>query len=98
MQLKQKSGHKEQPSLTLMVLPHFDLICDLLCYSFTPKWNLFALSYEKQNVVNGEVLYGSVLQQIISTNQLKQVYNPAYPTMIYAPFFHGLSMCQFIYF
>ena len=75
-----------------MVLPHFDLICDLLCYSFTPKWNLFALSNERQNVVNGEWL-----MEIISTNQLKQVYNSAYPTMIYTPFFYGLSMCQFIY-
>ena len=41
---KSKSGYEVQPSLTLMVLPHFDLICDLLCYTTTPKWNLYALS------------------------------------------------------
>ena len=36
-----KVAHKAQPSVSLMFLPHFDVICDLLLNRRTATWNLF---------------------------------------------------------
>ena len=44
----------------------------------TATWNLFVLYDEKQNAVNGDVIYVSVLQSIISKNQSKCLYNLTY--------------------
>ena len=40
-------AHKEQLSVSLMFLPHFDVICDLLLNRRTATWNLF-VSYSKK--------------------------------------------------
>ena len=42
-----KVAHEAQPSVLLMFLPHFDVLCDLLLNRRTATWNLFAL-YNKE--------------------------------------------------
>ena len=42
-----KVAHKAQPSVSLMFLPHFDVLCDLLLNRRTATWNLFVL-YNKE--------------------------------------------------
>ena len=42
-----KVAHEAQPSMSLMFLPHFDVICDLLLNRRTATWNLFVL-YNKE--------------------------------------------------
>ena len=42
-----KVAHEAQPSVSLMFLPHFDVLCDLLMNRRTATWNLFVL-YNKQ--------------------------------------------------
>ena len=42
-----KVAHKAQPSVSLMFLPHFDILCDLLLNRHTATWNLFVL-YNKE--------------------------------------------------
>ena len=42
-----KVAHEAQPSVSLMFLPHFDVLCDLLLNRRTATWNLFVL-YNKQ--------------------------------------------------
>ena len=34
-------AHEAQPSVSLMFLPHFDVLCDLLLNRRTATWNLF---------------------------------------------------------
>ena len=36
-------GHEPQASVSLMFLPHFDVLCDLLLSRPTATWNLFVL-------------------------------------------------------
>ena len=36
-----KVAHEAQPSVSLMFLPHFDVLCDLLLNRRTATWNLF---------------------------------------------------------
>ena len=38
-----KVAHDAQPSVALMFLPPFDVICDLLLNRHTATWNLFVL-------------------------------------------------------
>ena len=38
-----KVAHEAQPSVSLMFLPHFDVLCDLLLNRRTATWNLFVL-------------------------------------------------------
>ena len=38
-----KVAHKAQPSASLMFLPHFDVLCDLLLSRCMATWNLFVL-------------------------------------------------------
>ena len=40
-------AHEAQPSVSLMFLPHFDVLCDLLLNRRTVTWNLFVL-YNKE--------------------------------------------------
>ena len=42
-----KVAHGAQPSVSLMFLPHFDVLCDLLLNRRTATWNLFVL-YNKE--------------------------------------------------
>ena len=42
-----KVAHEVQPSVSLMFLPHFDVLCDLLLNRHTATWNLFVL-YNKE--------------------------------------------------
>ena len=42
-----KMAQEAQPSLSLMFLPHFDVLCDLLMNRRTVTWNLFVL-YNKE--------------------------------------------------
>ena len=43
-----KVAHEAQPSVSLMFLPHFDILCDLLLNRHTATWNLFVL-YNKES-------------------------------------------------
>ena len=54
---KKKVAHEAQPSVSLMFLPHFDFICDLLLNRRTATWNLF-------------VLYNKELKKILMTSSL----------------------------
>ena len=36
-------AHEPQASVSLMFLPHFDVLCDLLLNRRTATWNLFVL-------------------------------------------------------
>ena len=38
-----KVAHEAQPSVSLMFLPHFDVLCELLLNRRTATWNLFVL-------------------------------------------------------
>ena len=38
-----KVAHEAQPSVSLMFLPHCDVLCDLLLNRRTATWNVFAL-------------------------------------------------------
>ena len=42
-----KVAHEAQPSMPLMFLPHFDVLCDLLLNRHTATWNLLVL-YNKE--------------------------------------------------
>ena len=42
-----KVAHEAQPSLSLMFLPHFDVLCDLLLQRRMATWNLFILYNKK---------------------------------------------------
>ena len=42
-----KVAHEAQPILSLMFLPHFDVLCDLLLNRRTATWNLFVLYNKK---------------------------------------------------
>ena len=42
-----KVAHEAQPSVSLMLSPHFDVFCDLLPDRRTATWNLFVL-YNKE--------------------------------------------------
>ena len=44
---KKNVAHEAQPSVSLMFLPHFDVLCDLLLNRRTATWNLFVL-YNKE--------------------------------------------------
>ena len=42
-----KVAHEAQPSVSLMFLPHFEVLCDLLLNRSTATWNLFVLYNKK---------------------------------------------------
>ena len=48
-----KVEHEAQPSVSLMFLPHFDVLCDLLLNRRTATWNLFVL-YNKKIKIHGK--------------------------------------------
>ena len=59
-----KVAHEAQPSVSLMFLPHFDVFCDLLLNRRTATWNLCVLYNKEAKVVNGDVIYASVLSAV----------------------------------
>ena len=48
-----KVAHEAQPSVSLMFLPHFDVLCDLLLNRRMATWNLFVL-YNKKIKIHGK--------------------------------------------
>ena len=48
-----KVAHEAQPSVSLMFLPNFDVLCDLLLNRRTVTWNLFLL-YIKKIKIHGK--------------------------------------------
>ena len=67
-----KIKHVVQLSVSLMFLP-FDIFCDLLLYRPTVMWNLIVFYDKKAKIVDGEIVYESVFQEIIGMNELKEV-------------------------
>ena len=58
-----KVAHEAQPSVSLMLLPHFYVICDLLLNRRTTTWNLY-------------VLYNKELKQVlIMTSSMRLSFN-----------------------
>ena len=45
-----------QASMSLIFLPHFDIVCDLLLNRPTTTENLFVYTIKRQNVVDGNYL------------------------------------------
>ena len=45
-----------QPSMSVIFLPHFDIVCDLLLNRPTTTENLFVYKIKRQNVVDGNYL------------------------------------------
>ena len=74
-----KISHKPWPSMSLMFLPHFDIL-DVIYHCYHPLQHRIYLLYtiKRQNVANGEVIYVTVLQQILSKNQSNCMYNSPY--------------------
>ena len=59
-----------------MVLPHFDVLCDLVLNRRSATWNLFVLyNKEFKKSFNGDVIYTSVLQEMIRENQSECVHD-----------------------
>ena len=60
-----KVAHEAQPSVSLMFLPHFDVLCDLLLNRRIATWNLFVLYIKElkytEKSFNDGVIYTSVL-------------------------------------
>ena len=48
--MNEKVAGDVQPSVSLMFLPHFDVICDLLLKRLTETWNLFFFFNDKKCV------------------------------------------------
>ena len=46
--MNKKVAHEAQPSVSLMFLPHFGVLCDLLLNRHTATWNLF-VKYKQVN-------------------------------------------------
>ena len=46
--MNKKVAHEAQPSVSLMFLPHFGVLCDLLLNRRTATWNLF-VKYKQVN-------------------------------------------------
>ena len=51
-----KVAHEAQPSVSLMFLPHFDVLCDLLLNRRTATWNLFVKYTTFQNGAEKELV------------------------------------------
>ena len=61
--MKSKSGknkkvaHEAQPSVSLMFLPHFDVLCDLFLNRCTASWNLFVLYHKELKYTEKKLFY-----------------------------------------
>ena len=55
---KNKKGTREaQLSVSLMFLPHFDVLCDLLLNRRTATWNLFVLYHKKIKIYGKKCIF-----------------------------------------
>ena len=73
-----KVANGEQPSLSLLFVPPFDVFCDLLLFRHMATEKLFVSNDKKKQNVKGDIIYASVLQQIINKKQSKCIYNSLY--------------------
>ena len=55
-----KVAHEAQPSVSLMFLPHFDVLCDLLLNRRTATWNLFFVCFENQSECENNLGYYTI--------------------------------------
>ena len=62
-----KVAHEMQPSVSLMFLPHFDVLCDLLLNRCTKTWNLFVL-YNKKLKYTEKIPFTSNFATLSDTN------------------------------
>ena len=53
-------------SVSLVILPHFDIICDLLLnrYMYTVTWNLFVFYVTRKQMVTSSVYLSSTRSQV----------------------------------
>ena len=61
-----KVAHEAQPSVSLMFLPHFDVLCDLLLNRCTETWNLVVL-YNKKLKYTEKMLFISNFATLTDT-------------------------------
>ena len=88
-----KVAHEGQPRVSLMFLPHFYVLCGLLLNRRRVTWNLFVLcNKELKKVLIMTSSITSVLQQIISENQLECVHNGAYYIICFT--FEDFRICS----
>ena len=73
---------KAQPSVSLVFLPNFNNF-SVIYHGTDPQQDRMNQFYviKEQNFANGDVIYVSVVQQIISMNQSNCVYNSAYQSI-----------------
>ena len=64
-----KVAHEVQPSVSLMFLPHFDVLCDLLLNRRTATWNLLVL-YKKELKCTEEKVLMMTSSIRLSSNRL----------------------------
>ena len=69
-----KVAHKAQPSVSLMFLQHFDVLCDLLLNRFTATWNLFVF-------YNTLINLGAIL--LVTLCHVVKTYSTVTPTCVY---------------
>ena len=62
-----KMAHEAQPNVSLMFLPHFDVLCDLLLNRRTATWNLFVLYNKKLKYTEKKCLFISNLVTLTDT-------------------------------
>lgn len=59
-----KVAHEVQLSVSVMFQTYFDISCGVFLLRPTATWNVFVLRDKKGCVVNGDVIYASVLSSI----------------------------------
>ena len=64
-----KVAHEAQPSVSLMFLPHFDVLCDLLLNRRTATWSLLVL-YNKEFKCTEEKVLMMTSSIRLSSNRL----------------------------
>ena len=67
-----KVAHEAQPSVSLMFLPHFDVLCDLLLNRRTATWYLFVL-YNKKLKYTEKCLFISKFATLTNTKLTRTV-------------------------
>ena len=75
-----KVAHKVAAGCITNTPPHFDITCDYRTDLHQHRISLFCIAY-KLNVVNGDVIFVFVLQQLISNNRSKCLHISAYHTI-----------------
>ena len=74
---KKKVAHETPPSVSLMFLPYFDVLCDLLLNRRAATWNLFVLNNKELKYTEKKVLMraSSIRLSSNSENQSECVHN-----------------------